>query len=379
MREGKHMLQSRVIYIFLLIVVTFYYLLSTSYIAVFLFWFIMCATFLNVIYMFTLKNKIIATLESQSLVEKQSEGTLTIKLKNIYAFPIVYISLTLTIKNKLTNEVSDETFITSLNSFAEKKLPILLKSDYSGVVDVSIKNMYCVDYFQIFKRRMNVKAETSITFVPVLLQGIMSNATAAKELTEAAMFSSEQKGNLNEEMIALKEYVPGDNLKHIHWKLSSKLDELIVKELADVREEHIVILFETSIALKENVQRVKTIDQMMDTFGSVMKHFLEEDKQIHVGWYDDDLEKNHMEELYGMNEMHHVIRLVLNVPVGNYATTTYEQFLQQEQKDAVIFYVTSENDTKNLNTTENVQCIPIYAEQWIKPAEKDEFDYEGVI
>lgn len=373
------MLQSRFLYICMLIGLSFFYLFSSSYVAFFLFWFFVSITLLNVIYVLTLKNKVIITLNSQLFAQKQAEGALTIVFQNKHILPITSIHCMLKIKNKLTNEVHEEMIITSLNSLSTKQLPVFLRSEHSGVIDVSIKRVYCKDFFRVFKKTIDVDVQTSITFMPMFLQGMTEDTIATKEIAEVAMFSSEQKGNLNEEMIALKEYVPGDNVKHIHWKLSSKLDELIVKELADVREEHIVILFETSITIKEKSLRVQTIDRMMDTFSSIMKQFLEMEKPIEVVWYDDEVKELYMEELYGMNGMQQILQSVLSVSVAQHTTTTYEQFLQKERRDAVIFYVTTELDTQVSSAERNSQYIPVYAEQWAEYAEKDEPDYEGVI
>ena len=39
-----------------------------------------------------------------------------------------------------------------------------------------------------------------------------------------------KKGSDYSETFQLREYVPGDSIKQIHWKLSEKLDKLVVRE-----------------------------------------------------------------------------------------------------------------------------------------------------
>ena len=49
-----------------------------------------------------------------------------------------------------------------------------------------------------------------------------------------------QRG-MGDEFYRLREYVPGDHVHYIHWRSSAKLDQMIVRELAEETEEHLTI------------------------------------------------------------------------------------------------------------------------------------------
>ena len=51
-----------------------------------------------------------------------------------------------------------------------------------------------------------------------------------------------RKGNDLSEIFDIREYVPGDDIRSIHWKLSSKTDTLILKEASDPSHYNVVIL-----------------------------------------------------------------------------------------------------------------------------------------
>ena len=51
-----------------------------------------------------------------------------------------------------------------------------------------------------------------------------------------------RKGSDQREMFDIREYVPGDDVRSIHWKLSAKADELIVRQASDPSHYDIVIL-----------------------------------------------------------------------------------------------------------------------------------------
>ena len=56
------------------------------------------------------------------------------------------------------------------------------------------------------------------------------NMTGASQ--EEGMIQN-RKGNDPSEIFDIREYVPGDDIRSIHWKLSSKTDTLILKEASN--------------------------------------------------------------------------------------------------------------------------------------------------
>src|SRR5699024_7211117 len=303
----QRILLSRIVFIILWITVVFFYVFSSSYTALFLFYFFICLTIVTCIYGILIKDKVEIDIMSQAIAKKRTNSSMTIQLKNKSFLPLPYICCTLLIQNKLTNEITKEEFTTSLFSYATKNISFQIYSEHCGKIDIKVKNIRVQDLFRLFKRNTTPNAGTEIVYMPTVVEGNVDDVYATREMAEAAIFFSERKGDLQEEMIALKEYVPGDHVKQIHWKLSSKLDELMIKELADVREERIVLLLETSLNMEDSGEQINTIDQMMDTFASLLQYFVEEEKQIYVGWYDEGIKQLQMELMYGKDAMGRII------------------------------------------------------------------------
>src|SRR5699024_4716695 len=244
--------------------------------------------------------------------------------------------------------------------------------------EITVTDIVCTDFLHIFKRTSEVHTNSTMTFMPTFLAAPLEEAVAMSDTLEAATFTSTNKGTMDQEMIALKEYVPGDNVKHIHWKLSFKLDDLIVKELSDVTEEYIFLLLETSIQMENETKRMETIDKIMDTFLSVMKQLVDAGKTIHVAWYDEEIGRLQTEVMYASEQIHRLLHTVLALRFGNFSTSTYEQYMQTEQDGAVVFYVTTNEAKQDQSIDRKMELVVIDANHFVQQATKIETEEQIV-
>ena len=77
------------------------------------------------------------------------------------------------------------------------------------------------------------------------VQLLLSQASAGTPQPEGKM--QNRKGNDPSEMFDLREYVPGDDVRSIHWKLSGKTDTLILRQASDPSLYNIVLLMDFGI------------------------------------------------------------------------------------------------------------------------------------
>lgn len=84
----------------------------------------------------------------------------------------------------------------------------------------------------IYPRRIHVETE-------------LSRLTIGSTLNDSQM--QNRKGNDPSEMFDIREYVPGDDIRSIHWKLSGKLDTLILRQSSE--PVHYQVAFMPDLAL----------------------------------------------------------------------------------------------------------------------------------
>lgn len=74
--------------------------------------------------------------------------------------------------------------------------------------------------------------------------------TASAGMTEAD--ETDRRGNDFSDVSEIREYVPGDRPRDIHWKLSAKKDELMVKQRAAMSDQQLIVVVEFTEVLQDN-------------------------------------------------------------------------------------------------------------------------------
>ena len=111
----------------------------------------------------------------------------------------------------------------------------------------------------IYPRRINLNAELSRDAV-----GSPKNDG----------FLQNRKGNDPSEIFDLREYAAGDDIRSIHWKLSGKLDNLVVKEASDPSHYQVVVMPDLGREEMEQEESVKQLNAAVALCAAVGKQLM---------------------------------------------------------------------------------------------------------
>ncbi len=116
---------------------------------------------------------------------------------------------------------------------------------HCGAISVTVRSVRLRDLMGITSVRKKVGFSTRITVLPAILpisQSIESNYIYS---AESSVFSREKPGDDPSEIFMLREYRDGDRHNLIHWKLSGRSDNFIVRELSKPVGSRILIMADT--------------------------------------------------------------------------------------------------------------------------------------
>lgn len=118
-----------------------------------------------------------------------------------------------------------------------------------GQIKFECEKIVCTDALGIFTKKL----KTSITGTTIVYPGARTlNVVREKQpqgYIPGASYYQERKGNDAGEVYDMREYNPGDDIRHVHWKLSSKHEEIIYREMSEPSNYYTMLLFDAGTGL----------------------------------------------------------------------------------------------------------------------------------
>lgn len=178
-------------------------------------------------------------------MEKGSEFYLHFIVHNPTWFPLVNAILKFKVENGFYREEGIQYLNIPVRARKDTEVTYPILMDYCGRFQVSSENIRLLDLLGIYEVTIPMKREAECLVFP---NGQERNQEAGniymRGVSEA--MESREKGYDFSEVSGIREYIPGDKLQNIHWKLSVKKDELMVKERISVSAMQLNVLVELS-------------------------------------------------------------------------------------------------------------------------------------
>ena len=167
----------------------------------------------------------------------------------------------------------------------DRRIPVVMNN--CGNVAITVEKVRIYDYLNIFAWTIGKHFETQdILVLPPVKEMYLGKDRWYNETNEDSdRFSIYKKGDDPSEIFDIRGYADGDKIQRIHWKLSSKTGELMVKEgsLPLTKEIHIFIDLCAKGSREERNQNINLLVQGMYSIAMFMiEHHI---PQVYI-WYD---------------------------------------------------------------------------------------------
>ncbi len=217
--------------------------------------------------------------------EKGQSAEVKITVKNDSRFSVFSCDVTLSIRNLLTGDDTDERFSFAVGGGKAIVFPFSIQNELCGCAELSIKEVRVGDPFRLLTRKRPAQARASVYFFPHPIQlPLQSDVFEAYDM-ESFRYSSARRGDDPSDIFAIRAYMPGDSMKAIHWKLSGKLGDVQVKEYGLPVDSKLLILLDRDMEPGQEL----TAQQRSDAaeLAISLSYTLWQRGLSHcVGWYD---------------------------------------------------------------------------------------------
>jgi uncharacterized protein (DUF58 family) len=145
-----------------------------------------------------------------------------------------------------------------------------------------------MDPLRLFSKKVPVDQKMNLTVMPEIFDMRLSVTNSAASMFDSDQFSRSRKGIEPGEVRNIREYVPGDPIKNIHWKLSEKTDKLLVKDLELPVTDQIITMLDT---YTDGSVTPDKMDAIASVYVSLMLALLAEGMEFSAGWIDPETSK----------------------------------------------------------------------------------------
>ena len=193
------------------------------------FWFIFLLPWVLLVYVLWAARALSAAMLSDTVTtEKNTPYTYEFRIDNHSPLAIPFIDARVSIPQSNSVRCTQRTIRLSLAPMTGYHMKNTVSFRFRGTYDIGVECFYVYDFFRIFRMRVDVDNLTTVYVLPRRLTLDEASAHAVSDDTARTVRSPLVVDKL--EVSDIRDYRAGDSLKAIHWKLSSKSENFIVKD-----------------------------------------------------------------------------------------------------------------------------------------------------
>lgn len=245
--------------------------------------------------------------------------------KNLSLLPLAKAKVTVRFHNILTCEEETAEFYMAIAPRGSQEISWDFKSRYAGKTEISIPQVIVYDFLGIFRKAFSPDVKCSIYVTPETFLSSVDISSRNAPNMDSDYYSDTRKGFDSGETFAIREYVPGDSTKFIHWKLSSKLDKVLIRELGFPIQNSILILLETGWT--DSRPSASAIDAMIEAFISISHSLCENGMEHHMCWYDHSQSRLFDYEITDREGIQELMKEVLSAPAARDEVSVISHYL----------------------------------------------------
>lgn len=177
--------------------------------------------------------------EERGVYEKNTPFEVSLFIANRFIAGCAPVELICTIPDRDTGTFSGKRIYASLPPLGKCRISITCMHKFRGSYTARIERIAVCDPLRIIRLSRRLNAEMTQVFLPRKIElGSLFPAVSGERTAAVMKLLSGEK----EEFSHVREYKDGDTIQLVHWKLTAKNDELMMKQFEEAAERRALIL-----------------------------------------------------------------------------------------------------------------------------------------
>lgn len=171
----------------------------------------------------------------------------------------------------------------SLLPYQQEEIDLALYCKYRGTYPVGVKSVSVTDFFGLFTITYPMTVQIRVTARPRILTLMQLQLSLDKKDPKKTRPVLDRLQEMLD--FELRQYVPGDSLRHIHWKNSARMGELLVRKQEPQELYELVVIMDCSrVENKSDLVRMQIEDNIIETAVALLYDACMKKVRTHVVW-----------------------------------------------------------------------------------------------
>lgn len=220
-----------------------------------------------------------AEFEDKHIVtDKNKPLSINVRIVNKSILPAANIKIYIRYSNRYNGKIYKSTVNIPAAAKSSEVVSFNVNYAHCGVLDILIKKIVIFDFIKLFRISKHISKTASVIFLPEAVPLAAEITSCADTDMDSDTFYSDRAGDDPTEVFDLREYQDSDNLNRIHWKLSSRNEEMIVREFSKPYTSTILILPEVADCKSES-----EADAVLEIMNSLAVFLAEQGVEFNIG------------------------------------------------------------------------------------------------
>lgn len=139
---------------------------------------------------------------------------------------------------------------------------------YRGYYEIGVEQVEIEDFLGIVRFRGKIPYPFRVKVYPRILQ--IDNFPMRADMTSESALASEKHGEDITVVSDIKKYIIGDSVRKIHWKLTAKHNELMIKNFQPTSDQRNVVLLDLSTSIYTQEIAAMVHDKLIEALVAVL-------------------------------------------------------------------------------------------------------------
>lgn len=227
--------------------------------------------------------------EAQPLVLRGQAGTFGIRAQNLCFFCAPAVRLTISLRHSPAGISRREVFVFPLDGRSDQRLTADICAEHCGNAELCLERVSVYDFLgltcAVRPLRKQKSSRIRVCFFPETFPLEPALNVQFREDPEGQRYDPWRYGSDPSQTVDYHEYREGEEMKRVHWKLSAKLDRVMLRDLASPASNPICIWVEKDCPPGCGDGWAGRMDMVFSALVSVSMRLLEQETAHGIRWY----------------------------------------------------------------------------------------------